>query len=62
MTALVFLVGEADALGTLNIGHVGDDDFVALFEPVDNLDVIRRRERKKTDEERQSGPTGISIS
>lgn len=39
--AQVLVVGEADAFGTLNIGHVREDDYVALFEPVQDLDGVR---------------------
>ena len=37
----VLFVGEADAFGTLNIGRVREDDFVAFFEPVQDLDGVR---------------------
>jgi hypothetical protein len=39
--AQVLFVGEADAFGTLKIGHVREDDYVALFEPVQDLDSVR---------------------
>lgn len=39
--AQVLVVGEADAFCTLNIGHVREDDYVALFEPVQDLDGVR---------------------
>lgn len=37
----VLFVGEADAFGTLNISRVREDDFVAFFEPVQDLDGVR---------------------
>lgn len=39
--AQMLVVGEADAFGTLNIRHVREDDYVALFEPVQDLDGVR---------------------
>lgn len=42
MALQVFLVGEADAFGTGHIGHVGEDDFVALLEPAEDLDGVYR--------------------
>src|SRR5213082_3566225 len=39
----VVVVGEVDAFGVGYGGHVGDDDFVALFEAVENLDAGQRR-------------------
>src|SRR5437588_12655779 len=42
----VFFVGEADAVGVGHAGHVGEDDFVAFFEPVQDLDGIHRRAAK----------------
>src|SRR5437764_913856 len=39
----VVVVGEVDAFGVGYGGHVGDDDFVALFEAVVNLDASQRR-------------------
>ena len=42
----MFLVGEAEAVGGVVGGHVGEDELVAFFESIEDFDGVDRRAAK----------------